>query len=41
MDAFNQGRLRALFRTHGVAFNEKFEADACSFLPKWLQTRPS
>ena len=40
MDAFNQNRLQGLFRRHGVAFNEKFEADAFSFLPKWLQKRP-
>jgi cysteine synthase A len=41
MDAFNQGRLQALFRKHGVAFDEAFKADAFSFLPKWLQKRPS
>jgi len=41
MDAFNQGRLRVLFRKHGVAFDENFKADAYSFLPKWLQKRPS
>ncbi len=40
MDAFNDGRLQALFRRHGVAFDEKFSADAYSFLPKWLQKRP-
>jgi len=41
MESFNQGRLQALLRKHGVAFNEKFEADAYSFLPKWLQKRPT
>jgi cysteine synthase A len=41
MDAFNQGRLQALFRKHGVAFDDAFQADAFSFLPKWLQKRPS
>lgn len=41
MQAFNDGRLQALMRRHGVAFNEKFAADAFSFLPKWLQKRPS
>lgn len=41
MDAFNDGRLQALLSKHGVAFNEKFEAEAYSFLPKWLQKRPS
>ena len=40
MEAFNQGRLQALFRRHGVAFDESFKADAFSFLPKWLQKRP-
>ncbi len=39
MDAFNKGRLQALFRKHGVAFDASFEADAISFLPKWLQKR--
>jgi cysteine synthase A len=41
MDAFNQGRLQTLFRKHGIAFDEAFSADAYSFLPKWLQKRPS
>ena len=41
MDAFNRGRLQALLRRHGVAFTEGFEADAYSFLPKWLQKRRS
>ena len=41
MQAFNEGRLQALLRRHGVAFNEKFTADAFSFLPKWLQKRQS
>ncbi len=41
MQAFNQGRLQALLQKHGVAFDAEFEADAFSFLPKWLQKRPS
>jgi cysteine synthase A len=40
MEAFNQGRLQALFRKHGVSFDESFKADAFSFLPNWLQKRP-
>ncbi|MGQ0383935.1 MAG: glutaredoxin domain-containing protein, partial [Gammaproteobacteria bacterium] len=39
MEAFNQGRLQALFRRHGIAFDEGFRVDAFSFLPKWLQKR--
>lgn len=39
-EAFNQGRLQALLRKHGVAFDEGFRADAYSFLPKRLQKRP-
>ncbi len=41
MEAFNQGRLQALFHKHGVNFNEGFRAEAYSFLPKWLQKRPN
>ncbi len=40
MQAFNQGRLQALFRRHGVKFDPQFRADAFSYLPRWLQKRP-
>jgi cysteine synthase A len=40
MEAFNQGRLQALLRKHGVKFDPRFQADAFSFLPTWLQKRP-
>jgi cysteine synthase A len=40
MEAFNRGRLQALFRKHGVQFDPRVQADAFSYLPKWLQARP-
>jgi cysteine synthase A len=41
MEAFNSRRLQELFRRHGVAYDPAFRTDAFSFLPKWLQKRPS
>jgi cysteine synthase A len=38
-DAFNDGRLQQLLRECGVAFQETGEANAYSFLPKWLHPR--
>ncbi len=39
MEAFKQGRLQALLRQHGVAFDESVEIDPFSLLPAWLQPR--
>jgi cysteine synthase A len=38
-DAFNDGRLQQLLRECGVDFQEAGEANAYSFLPKWLHPR--
>jgi cysteine synthase A len=38
-DAFNEGRLQKLLETNGVAFDRSKNADAYSFLPKWLHPR--
>jgi cysteine synthase len=38
-DAFNAGRLQKLLETNGVAFDRSKNADAYSFLPKWLHPR--
>jgi len=38
-DAFNDGRLQALLRENGVDIKQAGDADAYSFLPKWLHPR--
>jgi cysteine synthase A len=38
-DAFNAGRLQQLLERNGVAFDRAKQADAYTFLPKWLHPR--
>ena len=38
-DAFNCGALQTRLEKHGVPFDRAFNADAYSFLPKWLHPR--
>ncbi len=38
-DEFNAGELQARLRKAGIAFDERQDFDAYSFLPKWLQPR--
>ena len=38
-DAMREGRLQALFREHGIAWDERVDLDPYSLLPKWLQPR--
>jgi len=38
-DAFNEGRLQKLLEANGIAFDRGKNADAYSFLPKWLHPR--
>jgi cysteine synthase A len=38
-DAFNDGRLQQLLVENGVRAKSRGNADAYSFLPKWLQPR--
>ena len=39
LDAFNQGRLQALLKQHGIAIEQKEERDAYTFMPTWLHPR--
>jgi cysteine synthase A len=38
-DAFNDGRLQVLLSENGIRFKARVEANAYSFLPKWLHPR--
>ena len=40
-DAMREGRLQAMFRERGIAWDESVDLDPYSLLPKWLQPRKS
>jgi cysteine synthase A len=39
LDAFNDGRLKVLLSENGIRFKARGEANAYSFLPRWLHPR--
>jgi len=40
-DAMRDGSMQALFRAHGIAFDEDKDFDPYELMPKWLQPRKS
>ena len=40
-DAMREGRMQALFRENGIAFDESADFDPYELMPKWLQPRKS